>query len=150
MIDRQTRYTARTPGRSFYAALAPAPVVCFVGTLVTDLAYWRTVSVLWETFSVWLLTAGLIMAGATGLAGVIDLVRSRRTRFLAAPAWLHVLGHVVAFGLSLVNVFVHSRDGYTAVVPQGLLLSALVVIVLAATSWIGNAFVDRRRIGAMT
>ena len=32
--------------------------------------------------------------------------------------------------LSLVNAFVHSRDGYTAVVPTGLILSATVLLIL--------------------
>jgi uncharacterized membrane protein len=49
--------------------------------------------------------------------------------------------------LSLINVFVHSRDGYTAVVPTGLTLSALVVVVLIITGSLGSALVRRRRIG---
>jgi uncharacterized membrane protein len=32
--------------------------------------------------------------------------------------------------VALLNVFVHSRDGYTAVVPTGLTLSACVVAIL--------------------
>ncbi len=122
----------RVPGRSFYAILVPFSIACFIGTLLTDLAYLATDSVLWETFSVWQLTIGLVVAALAVVGGIVDLVRSRRVRGLAQP-WLRVLGQFVAFGLSLLNVFVHSRDGYTAVVPEGLILSALVVLVLIVT-----------------
>ena len=127
----------RVPGRSFYATLVPFPIACFVGTFLTDLAYLATDSFVWETFSVWLLTIGLVVAGVAVLGGFVDIVRSRRVRGLARP-WLRVVGELVAFGLSLVNVFVHSRDGYTAVVPEGLILSALVVLVLVATLVLGR------------
>lgn len=127
----------RVPGRSYYATLVPFPIACFVGTFLTDLAYLVTDSFVWETFSVWLLTIGLVVAGFAVLGGLVDLVRSRRVRGLARP-WLRVVGELVAFGLSLVNVFVHSRDGYTAVVPEGLILSALVVLVLVATLVLGQ------------
>ena len=127
----------RVPGRSFYATLVPFPIACFVGTFLTDLAYLATDSFVWETFSVWLLTIGLVVDGVAVLGGLVDLVRSRRVRGLARP-WLRVVGELVAFSLSLVNVFVHSRDGYTAVVPEGLILSALVVLVLVATLVLGR------------
>jgi uncharacterized membrane protein len=42
--------------------------------------------------------------------------------------------------LSLLNAFVHSRDGYTAVVPTGLTLSALVVAILLFTAWADRAW----------
>ena len=129
---------SRVPGRSAYATLVPFPIACFIGALLTDLAYFATQSYVWETFSVWLLAIGLIVAGLAVIGGLVDLVRSRRVRGLGQP-WLRVLGEFVAFALSLVNVFVHSRDGYTAVVPEGLILSALVVLVLLATLVLGRS-----------
>jgi uncharacterized membrane protein len=58
-----------------------------------------------------------------------------------------VVGYAVAVLLSLMNAFVHSRDGYTAVVPTGLMLSGLVIVVLLLTSWVGMALENRPRIG---
>jgi uncharacterized membrane protein len=49
--------------------------------------------------------------------------------------------------LSLINAFVHSRDGYTAVVPTGLMLSGLVVVVLLLTAWVGITLANRHRVG---
>jgi uncharacterized membrane protein len=68
-------------------------------------------------------------------------------RSIERPAWPRGIGYAVAVLLSLTNAFVHSRDGYTAVVPLGLTLSALVVIVLLSTAWIGMASSNRHRVG---
>ena len=65
-------------------------------------------------------------------------------------AWLYALGGAIAFVLALINAFVHSRDGYTAVVPTGLTLSAAVVVILLFTSWIGGAAAPRANAGAST
>ncbi len=137
MYEQESRRPYRTVGRPLYATLSTFPVICFVLTLFTDLAYWKTASYLWETFSVWLLTLGLVGAGLAIVAGIVDFARSFKVRGLGTPA-VRVIGHLVAFALALVNVFVHSRDGYTAVVPQGLILSALTVLVLLATSVAGG------------
>jgi len=120
---------ART--RTIHSTLVPFPVAYFAAALVTDLAYWRTDEVMWERFSVWLIAGGLVMAAFVAVAAVIDLAFFRQK-----PAWLRALGYAVAILISVLNVFVHSRDGYTAVVPTGLTLSAIVVaiLVLFATS----------------
>lgn len=138
--------TARIGGHPLHPMLVPFPIVCFAGVLVTDLIYWRTVAGLWETFSIWLLTGGLIMTGFAVLAGLIDFIGSARIRSLA-PAWPHVIGNALVVLLSLINAFVHSRDGYTAVVPTGLILSALVVVLMVFTTWMGREMVYRHRVG---
>jgi uncharacterized membrane protein len=104
--------------------------------LLTDLAYWRTTNFIWETFSVWLLTAGCIVAAFAGVAGLITWFRQRHVRTLRF-AGLHVITSLVALILAIVNTFVHSRDAYTAVVPQGLALSIIVVILMLLATWFG-------------
>ena len=116
----------------------------FVGALVTDLAYWQVPDVVWERFSIWLIAAGLVMAGLAAIAYAIDLAGGRQ---IDRPAWPRIIGYALAVSLSLVNAFVHSRDGYTAVVPTGLMLSALVVAVLLLTAGVASALANRLRVG---
>src|ERR1700755_2458401 len=120
---------ARTPasagGRAIHQSLAPFPVAYFTAAFVTDLAYWQTTEVMWERFSVWLIAGGLVMAALVAITAVIDLAFARQK-----PVWVPALIYLSAILLSLLNVFVHSRDGYTAVVPTGLTLSACVVVIL--------------------
>src|ERR1700757_3182245 len=115
--------SARRPrGRPIHRLLVTFSAAYFAGALVTDLAYWHVPDVLWERFSIWLITAGLIMAGLAVIAFVFDVASGRQ---FDKPTWPGAVGYAIAILLSLTNAFVHSRDGYTAVVPLGLTLSAI-------------------------
>ncbi len=143
--DANLRLTTRPRGRPIHKILVSFSAAYFAGALVTDLVYWQIPDVLWERFSVWLITAGLIMAGLAAIAYVIDLAGGRR---IDRPAWPRAVGYAIAVLLSLMNAFVHSRDGYTAVVPTGLMLSGLVIVVLLLTAWVGRALLaNRYRVG---
>lgn len=125
--------------------LTPFPVAYFTGALATDLAYWRTADVMWEDFSAWLITAGLIVAGLALIAAVIEIATGRQR-----AAWTRASGYLLAVLLALVNILVHSRDAYTAVVPTGLMLSALVVIILLVMTPTGWVLTSPRHVGADT
>jgi uncharacterized membrane protein len=137
------RSAAKPRGRPLHRMPALFSVAYFAGALVTDLIYWQMPDVLWERFSIWLIAAGLIMAGFAVVAYVIDLATRRR---IDRPVWPRVIGYAVAVLLALTNAFVHSRDGYTAVVPTGLTLSALVIVVLLLAAWVSMALANRHRI----
>jgi uncharacterized membrane protein len=119
-------------------------VAYFTAALAADLAYWQMPDVMWERFSIWLIAAGLIVAGLATIAYAIDLAGGRR---IDRPAWPRMVGYALAVLLALTNAFVHSRDGYTAVVPTGLMLSALVVVVIALTALVARTLTNRRRFG---
>jgi uncharacterized membrane protein len=143
--DAGSRRARRPRGRPFHRMLVSFSAAYFTGALATDLAYWQMPDVMWERFSIWLIAAGLIMAGLATIAYVIDLAGGRR---IDRPAWPRAVGYVLAVLLALTNAFVHSRDGYTAVVPTGLTLSALVVVVLVLTALVARALTNRHRFGA--
>jgi uncharacterized membrane protein len=134
----------RDRGRPIHSTLASFSAAYFVGALVTDLVYWQMPDVMWERFSIWLIMAGLVMAGLAVFAYVINSLAGRRRR--SGPAWPRLVGYALAICLAVINAFIHSRDGYTAVVPTGLMLSASVVIVLLLAE-IATALANRRRVG---
>jgi uncharacterized membrane protein len=142
--DADLRSTAKPRGRPIHKMPVSFSAAYFAAALVTDLVYWQIPDVLWERFSIWLITAGLVMAGLAAIAYLIDLAGGRQ---IDMPAWPRVVGYAAAVLLSLLNAFVHSRDGYTAVVPTGLMLSAIVVLVLLLTTWVGTALANRQRLG---
>jgi uncharacterized membrane protein len=121
-----------TPRLSHPRLVSPAAAL-LVAAFVTDLVYWRSLSSQWETFSVWLLTGGLILAGLSGLALLVDIMLKR----VQAIDWPRFAALTAAALLALLNAFVHSRDAYTAVVPQGLELSAIVTVILVVVGWRG-------------
>ena len=146
MTDGNPRSTAQIAGHPLHPMLVPIPIACFVGTFLTDLAYWKTANLQWAVMSSWMLTVGLIVALLAVIAGLIDFLGDARIRNLRA-LWIHAMGNALALILSLFNVFIHSRDGYTSVVPTGLILSTLVVLILLVTGWNGWAMVYRHRVG---
>ena len=81
----------------------------------------------------WLLTGGLVLAALASAALVIDLLLHR----VRNVDWLRFGGFTLAALLSLLNALVHSRDAYTAVVPQGLELSIFVAALLTMLGWRG-------------
>jgi uncharacterized membrane protein len=140
------RSVARIGEHPIHPMLVPFPIACFVGTLLTDLTYWRTGEMMWADFSAWLVTVGVIMGWLAAIAGLTDFLGNPLVR-AQPPAWWHFIGNAIALVLATLNMLVHSRDGWTAVVPTGLILSALVVAILLFTGWMGWAMVYRYRVG---
>jgi uncharacterized membrane protein len=97
-----------------------------ITALVTDLMYWETSNWQWANSSAWLITAGLVLALLATIVLIIDFATGRVGRV----NWISFLLVAGAALLSLVNVFVHSRDAWTSVVPQGVSLSVIVTILL--------------------
>jgi uncharacterized membrane protein len=104
------------------------PIVCFTLVLLTDIAYWQTSFLMWHNFSAWLLFAGLVGGAvglATGLVGVLFW-----SRLYDWPYWVGVL--------LVLNSFIHAGDGWTAIVPTGMAISAVTVLAILVTVWLGR------------
>ena len=117
---------------SVYSFLFPIPVVCFAGALITDIVYASSAFLMWLHFSQWLIAAGVAFGIIAGIVLLIELVTSRAIR--GAPmGWAHVALFYAGLAVEVFNAFVHTADGWTAVVPTGLILSAIgAVLMLAA------------------
>jgi uncharacterized membrane protein len=100
--------------------------VLLIAALGTDYIYYTTAVWQWANFSAWLITAGLIVTLVAVILLLIDFATGRARR-LNMGSFILVAAAAL---LSLVNAFVHSRDAWTSVVPQGILLSAVSTILL--------------------
>lgn len=112
-----------------YSLLVPIAGTCFAGALLTDLAYWRTAEMIWTDFSAWLVTAGTIVGYFALIVVLIELSIRRAQR---AP-WPYSIGNLIVLLLATLNMFIHTRDAWTSVVPWGLVLSAVIVFILLCT-----------------
>jgi uncharacterized membrane protein len=145
MVQGNSRSAGRMVGNPLHPLLAAIPFTCFTGALLTDIAYWRSTDMQWANFSAWLLAAGLFIAVFAVIVGIIDFLSDRRVRELGV-AWLYAGGNAVAIILAILNSFIHSRDAYTSVVPTGLILSALTVLIMLVTGWMGWELIYQSRI----
>jgi uncharacterized membrane protein len=131
---------AAVAGHTIHRLLASFPIACFTLALATDIAYWRTSNLMWLEFSAWLLLAGITVGVAAALFGaVFFLVRfgTRAVRF----GWPAAVGTLVVLILAFFNNLVHAADGWTAIMPWGLTLSALTVLAMLVTVWVSTSFV---------
>lgn len=105
-----------------------------IATFVSDYLYWDTLLFQYHNFSGWLLAGGLVLSLLAAIAFVIDLALGRIGRI----AWMRFAGLAAAALLGILNVFVHSRDAYASVVPEGITLSAIVTIILLVVGLSGG------------
>jgi uncharacterized membrane protein len=112
--------------RLWSARLTPVALAAFAGVVATDLAYCASANLTWLHFSSWLLLAGLA-AGAAALAA----------RMLAGDR-LAALLLAAALAVGTVNFLFHMRDGWTAVVPEGLILSIAGAALMLGAAWAGR------------
>lgn len=120
-----------TVGAPVYLLLFPVPIVCFLGALVTDIAYSASASLMWLHFSEWLIAAGLAFGALAALVLLVDFIASRAIR--VRIGWAHLVLFYVALVVELFNSLVHTIDGWTAVVPTGMILSVIgAILALAA------------------
>ena len=101
----------------------------------------------WATASLYLLGAALVRAALAAVAGLTDFIGDARIRALT-PAWHHMIGNVIAVLIALWNWWRRytAADPGAAILPVGLILSAIVVLILLYTGWRGWEMVYRHRV----
>ena len=141
MVTRGEAETLTGPGHPVRTIASALPTFSFLGALVTDVAYLRTSDIQWANFSAWLLATGMVLGGLSLIVELVHIFSRRRQ----PSNWWGIGVLVIALGVALADNFVHARDGWTSVVPSGLILSAITVALMIATSAIANG--DRVRVG---
>jgi uncharacterized membrane protein len=145
MADDNPRIPASMVGNPLHPLLSSIPFTCFTGAMLTDIAYWQSATMQWANFSAWLLAVGLFAAVFAVFVGLIEFIADPRVRQFDI-AWGYAGGNALAILLAILNSFVHSRDAYTSVVPEGLMLSTLTVVIMLITGWMGWNLVYHHRI----
>jgi uncharacterized membrane protein len=130
------RVRART---QLHRGFIGAGTALLISAFGTDCLYYTTSLWQWANFSAWLITAGLIVMFIACILLVIDFATGRAVRLSVGPFILVVAAALV----SLVNAFVHSRDAWASVVPEGIVLSAVVTILLLMAGTRGLSLASR-------
>ena len=137
--------TAKIATHPIHPMLIPFPIVCFIGTLVTDIVYSRNHDAGWATASHWLLGIGLVMAALAAVAGLTDYLGDERIRSLG-DALKHMIANVTAVVLELVNLILRLKnDDFIA--STGVYISVVVALILLYSGWKGGDLVYRHGIG---
>ena len=116
-----------------HATLLAGTVPLFLGALLSDIAYGQTYQIQWANFASWLIAGALVFCGFALLFALVNLVRAEHKGGRPVAYFLLLLGTWV---LGLVNAFQHAKDAY-AMMPAGLVLSAIVTVLAIVATWIG-------------
>ena len=125
-------YTVVRPG-PLHGTLLAGTVPLFLGALLSDIAYGQTYQIQWANFASWLIAGALVFCGFALLFALVNLVRAEHKGGRPVAYFLLLLGTWV---LGLVNAFQHAKDAY-AMMPAGLVLSAIVTVLAIVATWIG-------------
>ena len=137
---------AAIKGHPLHPAVIVFPIAFLIGAFVTDLAFWKTRSLMWASFSYWLLLAGVVGGTVAAALGAIDFLSIERARVHRA-GWVHAGGNVLVLVLALTNWFLRIGDVTAHVLPLGVILSAVTSSLLAVTGYLGGELVFKHMIG---
>lgn len=118
-----------------HGALLAGMIPLFLGGLLSDVAYSSTYQIEWSHFASWLIAGGLVFGGVALLWAIINLFRADRR---GGHVLLYTVLLLATWILGFFNSLTHARDAWAAM-PMGLVLSAVVVLLACATTWIGFA-----------
>ncbi|MCK1624922.1 DUF2231 domain-containing protein [Bradyrhizobium sp. 147] len=139
--------TAKLGSHPIHPMLIPFPIALLVATFACDLVFWATSNAFWAEAGFWTLTAAIVTALLAAIAGLADFLGNAQIRALS-DAWQHMIGNLIAVLLAVVSLWMRYRYGTAdAVLPWGILLSAVVVGMLLFTGWKGGDLVYHHRIG---
>ncbi|NJN86157.1 MAG: DUF2231 domain-containing protein [Leptolyngbyaceae cyanobacterium SL_7_1] len=140
--------TVAIAGHPLHPVIVTFPVAFLVTVLATDAAYWLTDDGFWARMSFWLIAGGLVSGVVAAITGMLDFIRIGRVRERRA-GWAHMVGNIGVLGLTLINFLLRLNNVEGAVLPTGLILSAVVSVLLGITGWYGGELVYRHKVAVI-
>jgi uncharacterized membrane protein len=147
-LDSGVPSTVAIAKHPLHPLIVTFPIAFLTGALVTDLAYWLTGDLFWARGSFWLIAAGLATGLVAAVTGLADFLRIERVRQHSA-GWIHLVGNVIALGLSIANFLLRWNNQAGAVLPFGVILSLLVASLLGLTGWYGAELIYRHKVAVI-
>lgn len=133
-------------GHPIHAMSVAFPVALTFCAFGADLLYWWTADPFWARAAIWAAGTGFLFGMLAGFSGTAELIFVPGIR-ARAPAWTHFIIAVTLLALLGAN-WGHRLSGYeAAVLPWGILLSALCVLMVIFTGWHGGKLVFDYNLG---
>jgi uncharacterized membrane protein len=124
------------------------PIAFLTGALGADVGYWLTADPFWARAAVWLLGVGFASGIVAAVTGLLDFLKIDRVKKHSA-GWIHMAGNVTALILTLVNLILRWGDIEGAILPKGIIISAIVASLLGITGWFGAELIYRHKVSVI-
>lgn len=127
-------------GHPVHAMLVAFPIALTMCVLGADAFYWWTGDVFWPRVGLWAAGIGFGMGVLAGIAGTAELLLVPGIRVRAA-SWTHFILAVMLLSVLGANWGIRLEDQVAAVLPWGILTSALAAGLTGVTGWHGGKLV---------
>ncbi|MFE3837379.1 DUF2231 domain-containing protein [Pseudogemmobacter sonorensis] len=133
-------------GHPLHAMLVAFPIALCVCTLGADAMFWLTGDDFWPRVAIWAAAISFLMGVLAGIAGTVELLAVPGIRIRAA-SWTHFILAVMLLSILGANWGIRWGDAAGAVLPWGILTSALAAGMTGITGWHGGKLVFDYGIG---
>ncbi len=133
-------------GHPLHAMLVAFPIALTMSVFGADLLYWWTGDAFWARAAGWAAFGAFLMGVIAGITGTVELLIVRGIRNRSA-SWTHFILAVMLLSIMGANWAYRIGDYEAAVLPFGLILSAIAAGLTAVTGWHGGKLVFDYQIG---
>ena len=143
---QETESRVAIAGHPLHAMLVAFPIALTISVLGADLLYWWTGDAFWPQAAGWAAFGAFVMGVVAGITGTVELLIVPGIRNRSA-SWTHFVLAVMLLSLMGANWVLRIGDPEGAVLPLGLVVSALAAGLTAVTGWHGGKLVFDYQIG---
>ncbi|MDO5704019.1 MAG: DUF2231 domain-containing protein [Paracoccus sp. (in: a-proteobacteria)] len=133
-------------GHPIHAMMVAFPIALCMSTLGADAMYWLTGDTFWPRVAIWAAGVAFFIGVAAGIAGTVELLVVPGIRIRSA-SWTHFILAVMLLSVLGLNWGYRLDDPVGAVLPWGILISALGAGMTGITGWHGGKLVFDYQIG---
>jgi uncharacterized membrane protein len=135
-------------GHPVHAMSVSFPIALVISTLGCDLFYWWSADPFWARAGLWASGFAFLFGIFAGLSGTAELLLVAGIRKRVA-SWTHAVVAVMLLSIAGLNWGLRLEDHVDAVLPVGLLVSALASLFVGLAGWHGGKLVFDHGIGLM-
>lgn len=133
-------------GHPIHAMMVAFPITLAFSTFGADLFYWWTADPFWTRVALWAAGFAFLMGVLSGISGTVELLMVPGIRIRSA-SWTHFILAVMLLSILGLNWGFRLANAETAVLPYGIMISALAAAMTGITGWHGGKLVFDYQIG---
>ncbi|MDO9526035.1 MAG: DUF2231 domain-containing protein [Gemmobacter sp.] len=142
----QTASSVAIAGHPLHAMMVAFPITLAFCAFAADALYWWTGDLFWPRVALWSAGVGFVIGILAGIVGTLELLIVPGIRIRSA-SWTHFILAVMLLSLLGANWIIRWDDAVSAVLPWGILMSAITAGMTAITGWHGGKLVFDYQIG---
>ncbi|MGQ2907928.1 MAG: DUF2231 domain-containing protein [Aliihoeflea sp.] len=145
VVEEEITSTVAIAGHPIHAMSVHFPIALVFGVLGCDVFYWWTGDPFWVRVGIWAAGFAFFTGIAAGIVGTLELLLVAGIRMRVA-SWTHAVAAMTLIAIAGTNWGLRLVDE-GAILPHGILLSALAAFFTGLAGWHGGKLVFDHGVG---